>query len=314
MKSTCVTFENILTTIHQEGITTKTALMADQQLYANFWLAAQDYAEFCLFSKNGKKTKDGKQLSGNNTKVDFLETHGITTRYDITLDCVMRMVEYADSILQKPTVAYMKNYAYAIVNSVVNTLCRNLPPDITIVSLNSTIKSTSVATEDAYTYADIIADDKYNPERLLVECETIAELEKELKAKTDKELAERRAQQARELAKMKQVILHEISMLSTHAPEVFVHLSKHLGIKTSDLATHIINDGYEKTFARILIDIAAKYDISLGEIRDIITVNKLTKESYKNDKGLIRLLSGNHCVVADQIGKYKNRAKNRLDK
>lgn len=315
MKSTSVTFENILTTIHQKGITTKAALMADQQLYANFWLAAQDFATFCLFSKNGKATKAGKQLSGNNTKVDILEARGITTREDITMDCVVRMVEYAENMLQKPTVAYMKNYVYSIVNSVVNTICRSLPPDdIKIVSLNSTIEGTSVDAEDAYTYEDCTPDFTYAPDRVLSEKETVTELEQMLRAKQVKELAEKKAKEARELAKKKEAILREISRLSTHATEVFVRLGWHLGIKTRDLAARIIDDGYENTFAQLIIDTATKYGIDLEDIRNIITVSKLTEESYKKDKGLVRLLSRDPKVVADQISKYANRAKGRLDK
>lgn len=314
-KSTCVTFENILTTIHQKGITTKAALMADQQLYVNFWLAAKDFATFCLFSKNGKTTKAGKQLSGNNTKVDILEAHGITTREDITMDCVVRMVEYAENMLQKPTVAYMKHYAYSIVNSVVNTICRSLPPDnIKIVSLNSTIEGTNVDAEDAYTYEDCTPDFTYAPDRVFSEKETIKELEKVLQAKQAKELAEKKAKEARELAEKKEAILREISRLSTHATEVFVRLGWHLGIKTRDLAARIIDDGYENTFAQLIIDIATKYGIDLEDIRNIITVSKLTEESYKKDKGLVRLLSRDPKVVADQISKYTNRAKGRLDK
>ena len=313
-KSTCVTFESVLGLILQRGITTKAALMADQQLYANFWLAAHDFATFCLFSKNGKTTKTGKQLSGNNTKVDILEARGITTREDITMDCVVRMVEYAENMLQKPTVAYMKNYAYSIVNSVVNTFCRSLPPDnIKIVPFNGTIEGTSVDVEDAYTYEDCIPDYTYAPDRVFSEKETVKELEKELKAKQARELAARKAKEARELAEKKELILSEISRLSTHPTEVFVRLSWHLCIKTRDLAARIINDGYEKAFAQLIIDISSKYDIDLEDIRSIITVSKLTKESYKKDKGLERFLSKEKRIVADQISKYKNRAKGHLD-
>lgn len=179
-KTTCTTFVDILNTIHEKGITTKAALMADQHLYTYFWLAAQDFVRFYLFSTNRKTTTEGKQLSGNNARVDILEVRGITTRDDITMDCVVKMVEYAENILQKPTVTYMENYACSIVNSVVNSIYRTLPPDeFKIVSLNSTIESFSVAAEGAYTYEDIIADDTYNPERLYIEYETV----KELKAK-----------------------------------------------------------------------------------------------------------------------------------
>lgn len=309
-KATCVTFENILTIIHQNGITTKAALMADQQLYVNFWLAALDFATFCLFSKNGKVTKTGKQLSGNNTKVDILEARGITTREDITMDCVVRMVEYAENMLQKPTVAYMKNYAYSIVNSVVNTFCRSLPPDdIKIVPFNGTIEGTSVDVEDAYTYEDCTPDYTYAPDRVFSEKETV----KVLKAKQERELAAQKAKETRELTEKKALILCELQKLSTHANEVFVRLAWHLSIKPRDLASRIINDGYENTFAQLIIDVATKYKIDIEDIRNIIIVSKLSEDSYKKDKGMVRLLSKDARVVADQISKYKNRAKGRLD-
>ena len=297
-KSTCVTFENILTTIHQKGITTKAALMADQQLYVNFWLAAKDFATFCLFSKNGKTTKAGKQLSGNNTKVDILEAHGITTREDITMDCVVRMVEYAENMLQKPTVAYMKHYAYSIVNSVVNTICRSLPPDnIKIVSLNSTIEGTNVDAEDAYTYEDCTPDFTYAPDRVFSEKETIKELTKELKAK-----------RAREQMEKKEAILHEIALLSKRPAEVMVRLAcTHLGMKPRELANMIIRKGCELTYAEIIFDVAKKNNLELASIRNIIADHKVTAESVKADRN-------NHDAVAGQISRLVYRADKRINK
>ena len=297
-KATCVTFENILNTIHQKGITSKASLMADQQLYASFWLAAQDFATFCLFSKTGKTTKAGKQLAGNNIKVDILEAHGITTREDITMDCVVRMVEYAENMLQKPTVAYMKNYANSIVNSVVNTIYRVLPPnDFKIVSLNSTIEGTSVAAEDAYTYEDIIADDTYNPERLHVECETVKELEKELKTK-----------QSRELAEKKESILREVALLSKRPAEVMVRLAcTHLSMKPRELAGLIIDKGCEFAYAEIIFDVAKQNRIEISEIRNIIADHELTAESVKADTNSAE-------QVAGQISRLVYRADKRLSK
>lgn len=298
MKSTSVTFENILITIHQKGITTKAALMADPQLYANFWLAAQDFATFCLFSKNGKETKAGKQLSGNNTKVDILEARGITAREDVTMDCVVRMVEYAENMLQKPTVAYMKNYAYSVVNSVVNSICRTLPPDdFKIVSLNSTIEGTSVAAEDAYTYEDVIADDTYNPERMHVECETIRELKKELKTK-----------QAREQAEKKEAILREVALLGKRPAEVMVRLAcTHLSMKPRELAGLIIDKGCELAYAEIIFEVAKQNRIELSEIRSIIAGHELTAESVKADTNSAE-------QVAGQISRLVYRAAKRLSK
>lgn len=300
-KATCTTFVNILNTIHKVGITTKDALMADQLLYTEFWFALTEFCHFALLSKTSGKNAEGEILPGNSGKIEVLEIRDATTRDEIETDCVIKIIEKLDLVLRQP-IEKQKNYCYAICNNMVNDCFRKLPPDdFKIVSLNSTIESTSVAAEDAYTYEDIITDDTYNPERLRVECETIKEFKKELKAK-----------QTRELAEKKEAILREISRLS-HATEVFARLGWRLGIKTRDLAARIIDDGYENTFAQLIVDIATKYGIDLEDIRNIITVSKVTEESYKKDKGLVRLLSKDPKVVADQISKYANRAKGHLD-
>ena len=297
-KATSITFENILTTIHQKGITTKAALMVDQQLYANFWIAAQDFATFCLFSKNGKTTKTGKQLSGNKTKVDILEAHGITTREDITMDCVVRMVEYVENMLQKPTVAYMKNYAYSIVNSAVNTIFRTLPPDdIKIVSLNNTIDGTNVDAEDAYTYEDCTPDFTYAPDRVFSEKEIIKELEMVLQAKRAKELTEKR-----------EAILREVALLSKRPAEVMVRLAcTHLSMKPRELASLIIDKSCELAYAEIIFEVAKQNHIELSEISSIIAGHKLKIESVKADTNSAE-------QVAGQISRLVYRAEKRLSK
>ena len=297
-KATCVTFEETLNTLHQKGITTIAALMANQQLYDDFWLSAWDYAKFCLSSKNGKTTKKGKQLSGNITKVDILEARGITTRDDIAMDCVVRMVKYAENILQKPTVAHMKNYAYAIVNSTVNTICRNLPPDdFKIVPLEDTIERTGVVEEDAYTYEDIIADYTYNPEHKLIECETIKELEEVLRNKQLKEQAEK-----------EKAILNEIALLCKRPAEVLCRLGvTHLGIKPRDLAARIVDEGCDITLAKIIFEVAEQNCIELSQIRNIIANHELTTKSLKADTNSVKLVAG-------QISRLVYRADKHLDK
>ena len=63
MNSTfCDRFVNILNTIHQEGITTKDMLMKNHALYADFWLALQDFCHFALLSKtSGKNARQYRQ-------------------------------------------------------------------------------------------------------------------------------------------------------------------------------------------------------------------------------------------------------------
>lgn len=97
-------------------------------------------------------------------------------------------------------------------------------------------------------------------------------------------------------------IFREVPKLSTHAPEVFARLGrKYLGIKNKRTWNMHYWWWIENAFAQIIIDIAIKYDIPLVDIRNTITATKLTEESYKEDKGVVRLLSGNHEIVADRL-------------
>lgn len=311
MKKDCNAFVNILSTIHEEGITTKAALMEDQLLYTEFWFALKDFCAFALRSKTSGKNSNGEIRLGNIGKIDMLEAHGATTRDEMETDCVIKTIEKLDLVLRQP-IEKQKNYCYTICNNMVTDCLRKLPT-FEVVPWDNPVNSDT--NEDGAVLSELIGDDTYNPERLHVECETIKELKKELKAKQARELAEKKAKEGRELAEKREQILREISRLSTHATEVFVRLGcEHLGIKTRNLAKRIIDDGYENTFAQLIIDIATKYDIDLKDIRNTITVSKVTEESYIKDKGLVRLLSRDPKVVADQISKYANRAKGRLDK
>ncbi len=314
MKKTCVNFINALKKINSENIFTQSALMANQTLYNSFWFATGEFVKYALSSKTSGKNDKGEPLPGNIYKVERLEKLGATTAEDIKNDCVIKIISKLDLVLKQP-LKKQKNYCYRIVNNMVNDCYRALPPeDIELIYLNEVVKSQRVNKEDACTYEDLIGDTTYNGEAMFFERETIKDLTKKLKTKKVRELTEKKVKQARDLAEKKKVILSEISMLSTRPTEVFVRLSKHLGIKTGNLAARIINDGYENTFAQLIIDIATKYCIDLEDIRNIISVSKLTEESYKKDKGLVRLLSRDPKVVADQISKYANRAKGRLDK
>ena len=303
MKKTCVNFINALEKINSENISTLSDLMANQALYSSFWFATGEFVKYALSSKTSGKNEKGEPLPGNAYKVEKLEKLGATTAEDIENDCVIKIISKLDLVLKQP-LKKQKNYCYRIVNNMVIDCYRALPPeDIELIYLNEVVKSHRVDAEDSCTYEDLIGDTTYNGETVFIERETIKDLTKTLKAKKDRELAEK-----------KQTILSEISMLSARAPEVFVRLSKHLGIKTGNLATRIIEDGYENTFAQIIVDVAIKYDIALEKIRNIITINRVTEESCKKDKGLIKLLSEDPKVVADQISKYANRAKGHLGK
>lgn len=297
MKATCKSFINILNTIHEEGITTKAALMADQLLYTNFWFAVKDFCHFALLSKTGGKNAEGEILPGNSGKIDVLETRGATTREELETDCIIKIIEKLNLVLRQP-IEKQKNYCYAISNNMVNDCFRKLPPDdFKIVPLNSTIEGTSVAAEDAYTYEDIIADDTYNPERIHVEHETVRELKKGLKAKL-----------AREQAEKKETILREVALLSKRPAEVMVRLAcTHLNMKPRKLAGLIIDKGCELAYSEIIFEVAKHNGIEISEIRSIIAGHKLAAESIKADTNSAE-------QVAGQVSRLVYRANKRLNK
>ena len=297
MKATCKSFINILNTIHEEGITTKAALMADQLLYTNFWFAVKDFCHFALLSKTGGKNAEGEILPGNSGKIDVLETRDATTREELETDCIIKIIEKLDLVLHQP-IEKQKNYCYAISNNMVNDCFRKLPPDdFKIVPLNSTIEGTSVAAEDAYTYEDIIADDTYNPERIHVEHETVRELKKGLKAKL-----------AREQAEKKETILREVALLSKRPAEVMVRLAcTHLNMKPRKLAGLIIDKGCELAYSEIIFEVAKHNGIEISEIRSIIAGHKLAAESIKADTNSAE-------QVAGQVSRLVYRANKRLNK
>lgn len=295
--ATCSTFVNILNIIHKEGITTKVALMSDQLLYTDFWFALKDFCHFALLSKTSGKNTEGETLPGNSRKIDVLETRGTTTRDELETDCIIKVIEKLDLVLRQP-IEKQKNYCYAICNNMVNDCFRKLPPnDFKIVSLNSTIESTRVAAEDAYTYEDIIADDTYNPERLHFENETIKELKMKLKAK-----------QAMEQAEKKDAILREVALLSKRPAEVLCRLGvTHLGIKPRDLAASIIREGCDITFAKIIFEVAKQNSIELSEIRSIIAGHKLTVESIKADTNSAEQIAGQVSRLVYRANKHLNK-------
>lgn len=292
-KATCTAFVNILNTIHEQSIPTKVVLMANQLLYHELWFALTEFCHFALLSKTSGKNAAGEILPGNSGKIHVLETHGVTTRKEIETDCVIKIMDKLDLVLHQP-INKQKNYCYTICNNMVNDCFKKLPPNnFKIVSLNSTIEGTSVASEDAYTYEDIIADDTYDPERLHIEHENINEL---------------LAKHAREQAEKKKSILCEIAQLSLFPAEAMARLACiHLGKKPREVAALIIDKGCELAFAEIIFEVSKRNHIELSEIRSVITGHELTAESIKAD-------TSSKKQVAAQISRLVYRADKRLNK
>lgn len=293
MKATCTTFENILNTIHEEGISTTEALREDQLLYTGLWFTLKDFCHFALLSKTSGKNSNGDIRTGNSEKVDVLESRGATTRKELETDCAIKIIDNFDLVLRQPF-EKQKNYCYKICNNMVNDCFRKLPP-VDDLPWDTSINSDT--NEDGAILADTIGDDTYNPERLHIERETVKELTKKLEAK-----------QARERAEKREAILHEITLLSKRPAEVMVRLAcTHLSMKPRALARLIIDKGCEIAYAKIIFNVAKQNGIELSEIHSIIAGHKLTAESVKADTNSAE-------KVASQISRLVYRADKRLDK
>ena len=297
MKTNCTSFVNILKTLHSENITSKSVLMDNQTLYTEFWFAVKEFCQYALLSKTSGTNNEGEVLPGNTPKIEALVNLGVTTRSELEMDCLIKIIEKLDLVFKEP-IEQQKNYCYKICNNVVNDCFRKLPPkDTKIVSFNGTIDSDVVDKDNAHTYEDIIGDNTYNAERIYLEQERIAELSKELKAKRMRERAEKREQ-----------ILHEIATLSKRPAEVLVRLAcTHLEMKPRELSELIIDKGCESAYADVLFKITKKNGIALENIRNIIAGNMVTAESVWAD-------TNNSKKVAEQISRLKGRADKRLQK
>lgn len=287
MKASCESFVSILNTVYEKGIKSKDALMLDQNLYASFWFATQNFVSYALRSKTNGVDENGEAKPGNIYKLEALENLGFS-KEDIHADCVIKIIDKLDLVLKQP-IEKQKNYCYLIVNNHINDQFRMLPPaDLEVLSLQDTVKSNRVAAEDACTYEEIVGDRTYNPEDALVNDDKIAEA--------------------------KATVLEEIRILSRRPAEVMARLAgnNYLKIEPRNLAKRIIENGYETTFAQIIIEFSEEFDIPLADLRAAITSYNRTADYVKKDKGLDRLLSNDPKVVADQIYHYSDRARGRL--
>ena len=269
-KADRVAFVDVLNVINKMGINTKSGLMADQLLYSTLGSALKEFVHFALLSKTGGVDANGKIRPGNCSKIETLENRGVATRDDIESDCIIKIIDNLDMVLHQP-LGKQKNYCYTICKNIVNDSFRKLPKDIRFVSLNSPIMAARKEDEDAYTYEHVIPDETYNPERMRVERETISELREQLRAKR----IEKQKQQREE-------ILRTVAILSNRPAELMVTLAvKTLHKKNRELASMILKDGCDRSYARIIGEITRKNNIAPEEIHSLTAGQKPISETFK---------------------------------
>lgn len=279
-RNTSYSFTNVLAILRKKGIRTQAALRADPQLCDLFFTTSREFALRALASKSSTKKKDkSRQLSGNRAKVAFLEANSSLTRDDLADDCVVQMINYADRILQMDTLEHASNYAYTIVNTVVNTACRSLPLGKE-VSLYEPIPGSHPDDEgEPLTYEKIASarNSRYNPEDIYFACVTVQEKREQL--------------------------LKEIRQLSRHPEEAFCRLGcVWLGMRPRDLSTLLLDRGCSRAFAQVLFEVEKKYGIPGDQIHAALADARL-------DASRFRLESGDAREVAHQISRLTYRAR-----
>jgi hypothetical protein len=279
--------------------------MAQEQLYADFWLALQDFCHYALLSKTGRKSKDGEIGLGNAGSVALLESLGVNTREDLEADCMIKVVDKLDNVLRNP-IEKQKNYCYTMINNMVADCFRNLRKnDIKIVSLNETIEGNGIAEEDAYTLEDTIADYTYEPETLHEQSDTIKELSEKLKAKRAHEVAEKR-----------EAILHDLTELKDCPAQWMAWLAcTHLGLKSREVTSRIMERGTSAAFAELNLEVAVKNNIEPSCITDVLAGCEPTEKSVKADTNDPKQISAQISRLAYRAGKHlENSAGKRLGK
>lgn len=277
----CEKYESILKAIRNKGITTAEQLMNDSDLYAEFWMTAKNYIDSYVLNSKTSKNSKGQVTIGNYAKINELTKHSVCERNDIENDCLIRLLDKLNLILEKPLEA-QPFFSYKTVNNVVNQACRDfLPPkNFIVVSLQDTVGFSSDE-EEAFTYESLAADN-VTPENKATEEDSLRCLEN----------------------------FYYSSLISGKPAEALAHLSKAIGMKNSTFKNMLLQKGIDFTVNFVIDKSKEELFDYLGEakykaLKDVF--NKITEESLK-------LSTNNSDVIGDQISKLRNRAKNELEK
>lgn len=287
---------SILSTLEEKEISTTAELKSgeNQKLWTELYFATQDFINFYALESKTTTNKKGEIVPGNKERVKTLINDGGMELYDIQMDILIHIMNKMDLVLAQSPAEKKANYIYKIVNNKVIDMLEKLPPVVEI-PWDTSIKSDK--SEDGAVLAEIIGDNTYNPERLHLEYETIKELKKVLKAKREKEIAEK-----------KNAIISELKILAGNPSEILVHMGCcYLNLKPRDVANNIVNKGAENTYINILSGISKKYNITLDEIRNSITGKRINSSALKAD-------SNDPKQISAEVSREKYRAAKTLKK
>lgn len=278
-------FAAVLSTINEEGISPLDKLQTpcNEAIYAELWLAVQGFINHYVLRSKSHLNLKGELVEGNADKVRLLVSRGVELE-DIRGNILTHVLCKMDYILAQP-IEKQINYTYRMINNCVYDEFRKLPPaDVIVVSLHDKVKGRNISSEDASELQDFISDPN-TPEDEITARETVNEV-----------FMTRRTE-----------VLNEIVLLSNKPAEVFVCLSKHLGMKPAAISDMLMKKGVTASFAAVLMSISDKFDIPLGEIRNHLANKDITEESVKLD-------TNDGSKVSAQISRLVYRAGKRLSR
>ncbi|WP_434309867.1 hypothetical protein [Hominifimenecus sp. rT4P-3] len=280
----CERLEAVLSSISEQGIRTIAELKhpGNETLYAELWLAVQNFINFyALYSKSHYNAQK-ERVEGNAEKIRTLLSRGVLLE-DIRSNILVHLLSKFDLVLAQP-VEKQKNYCYRIVNNCVIDEFRKLPPaGIDVVSLHDKVKGGKVSSDDACELQNFIADPN-TPEEEYLARERVKEI----------------------FAAKKEDLLNEITLLAKKPAEVLVRLcSKHLNMKPAAISALLMENGAAAAYAKVLKAVSEKYHVDLDAIRELVSSNAITQDSFKLD-------TIDEAKVSAQISRLAYRAEHRL--
>lgn len=272
----------VLSAIEDCNISTAAELKLDKNtaLWDELCFATQNFINcFCLTSKTSRK-KNGEFTYGNADKVKFLIKNEGKELYDIQMDILCHTISNINHILSQSSVCKKVNYTYRSVNNFINDYLRKLPPDGRVVSWDETVKGSRSSANNA-TYAELVPDNRYNAECVLVEKESQRELALIEEEKKRKALAEQR-----------DALLSDVRILAGRPSLVLVRVATtYCGMKPKNLANIIIADGLLKTYVNVIAEAAKKFRIKSADLRSVLSKSPNPKHFHAASKSTTAICS-----------------------
>lgn len=247
-------------------------LPRNKHLWDELILATQDYVNYVALMSKTSKNKEGDLVWGNKDKIEYLVEKGYSDLYDIRIDIVCHIMKKMPLVLRQTPVEKKVFYIYKTATHQVYNMLRKLCPG-EILPIDVPIASDK--NDDGVTLADILPDTTYDPARLAEE-------------ETERE-----------------VILRHVSLISKRPAEVLVYLCAALEMKSSEIATFIMEHGIVTSCAKAIKGVSEKYNIPLAELHNYIKADMIAEKDLK-------LETKDKDKVIDQIYHLKSRAKDRI--